>query len=145
MRLLAWTNLDVVCQQTVEKVDVGVAKDGEVLVLLNGSLLHVEQSKTWNHRQLQLCKKGIPKLQLTSLDLCLVAVNTRRGETVCPQVLPGLGLVGGVIVGTTIMYVRLVANIVVGMIDISIDRSIDGWMLTVRGGHVWKEGCGGRA
>lgn len=46
--------------------------------------------------------RSIIQHQLTSLGLCLEAVNTRRGETVCPQVLPGLGLVCGVIVASTI-------------------------------------------
>lgn len=54
IRLLTFTNLDVVGEQSVEEVDVGVAQHGEVLVLLNGRLLHLEQTETLYNCQLQL-------------------------------------------------------------------------------------------
>jgi hypothetical protein len=44
---LTWTNLDVVGKQSVEEVDVGVAQHGEILVLLNRRLLHLEQTETF--------------------------------------------------------------------------------------------------
>ena len=41
------TNLDVVGEKAVEKVDVGVAQDREVLVLLNVGLLHLEDTEAF--------------------------------------------------------------------------------------------------
>jgi hypothetical protein len=82
-------------------VHIGVAQHGEVLVLLNGRLLHLEQTETFT----QLSVPTIFFLQCTriaptSLHLVLVALNTRRGETVGLEVPPGLVLVGSAVVGT---------------------------------------------
>ena len=83
---------------------VGVAQHGEVLVLFNGRLLHLEQTETFlSNCQLPtffFCS-GL-RLRLTSLHLVLVAVDTRWGETVGLEVSPGLVLVGGAIVGTVL-------------------------------------------
>jgi hypothetical protein len=104
IRLLTLTNLDVVREQSVEEVDVGVTQHGEVLVLLNGRLLHLEQTETFTQlsAQLQLFFCSLPISLLTSLHLVLVAVNTGRGETVGPEVPPGLVLVGSAVVGTVL-------------------------------------------
>lgn len=60
---LAWTNLDVVRKQAVEKVDVGVAQHREVLVLLNVGLLHLEDTEACDNCQLRsrfkLAKKSM--------------------------------------------------------------------------------------
>jgi len=53
IRLWTFTNLDVVREQSVEKVDVGVTQHGEVLVLLNRRLLHLEQTETLYSCQFQ--------------------------------------------------------------------------------------------
>lgn len=79
-------------------MDVGVAENREVLVLLNVGLLHLEDSEAFA-RNCQLCLNlGFAKIQPTSLHLVLVAVNTGRSKTVGPEVLPGLVLVGGTVV-----------------------------------------------
>ena len=80
-------------------MDVGVTQHGEVLVLLNVGLLHLEDTEAFEQlsvavTSLQACQECQP----TSLHLVLVAVNAGRGETVSPQVLPGLVLVGGTVV-----------------------------------------------
>jgi hypothetical protein len=54
IRLLTLTNLDVVREQSVEEVDVGVTQHGEVLILLNGRLLHLEQTETFTQLSAQL-------------------------------------------------------------------------------------------
>lgn len=82
---------------------VGVAQHGEVLVLLNGRLLHLEQTETFEQLSVPtffFC--SVPRLRLTSLHLVLVAVDTGRSETVGPEVPPGLVLVGGAVVGTVL-------------------------------------------
>jgi hypothetical protein len=81
---------------------VGVAQHGEVLVLLNGRLLHLEQTETFEQLSVPTFFCSVPKLRLTSLHLVLVAVDTGRGETVSPEVPPGLVLVGGAVVGTVL-------------------------------------------
>ena len=45
--LFVCTNLHVVREKAVEKVDVGVAKNREVLVLLDVGLLHLEDAKAF--------------------------------------------------------------------------------------------------
>jgi hypothetical protein len=60
---------------------------------------------------------SVPISLLTSLHLVLVAVNTRRGETVGPEVPPGLVLVGGAVVGTV-----LKVSIAIGAVPVKLDR-----------------------
>lgn len=101
LRHLTWTNLDVVGEQSVEEVHVGVAQHRKVLVLLNGRLLHLEQTETLKQLSAPtFFSPSVPRLSLTSLHLVLVTVNTRRGETVGSEVPPGLVLVGSAVVGT---------------------------------------------
>ena len=92
-------------------MDVGVTQHREVLVLLNVGLLHLEDAEAFGGivssavNSLQACQES----ELTSLHLVLVAVNAGRSETVSPQVLPGLVLVGSAVV-TPAQKVRIVAK-----------------------------------
>ena len=92
-------------------MDVGVTKNREVLVLLNVGLLHLEDAEAFGGivssavNSLQACQESEP----TSLHLVLVAVNAGRSETVGPQVLPGLVLVGSAVI-TPAQKVSIVAN-----------------------------------
>ena len=118
-------------------MDVGVTQHGEVLVLLNGRLLHLEQTETFTQlsAQLQLFFCSVPISLLTSLHLVLVAVNTRRSKTVGPQVLPGLVLVGSAVVTP--------AQRSQNRREKKTSHSMR--LLTARGGHGGSRGCGGRA
>ena len=80
-------------------MDVGVTQHGEVLVLLNVGLLHLEDAEAFEQLSvavisLQACQES----RLTSLHLVLVAVNAGRGKTISPQVFSGLVLVGSAVV-----------------------------------------------
>ena len=79
-------------------MDVGVAQDREVLVLLNVGLLHLEDSEALEWLSVLLSLQACQDCEPTSLHLVLVAVHTRRREAVSPQVLPGLVLVGSAVV-----------------------------------------------
>lgn len=79
--------LDVAGQETVEEVDVCVSQVSEVLVLVNGILLVLEELKA-------------------SLFLCLEALDGRRGEAVCAEVLADLDGVCSVVVGASAKGVR---------------------------------------
>ena len=109
--LLDRTNLHVVGEKAVEKVNVGVTKNREVLVLLNVGLLQLEDAEAFGGivssavNSLQACQESEP----TSLHLVLVAVNAGRSETVSPQVLSGLVLVGSAVV-TPAQKVSIVAR-----------------------------------
>lgn len=74
--------LDVAGQETVEEVDVCVSQVGEVLVLVNGILLVLEELKA-------------------SLFLCLEALDGGRSQAVCAEVLADLNGVCGVVVGAS--------------------------------------------
>jgi hypothetical protein len=60
---------------------------------------------------------SVPISVLTSLHLVLVAVDTGRGETVGPEVPPGLVLVGSAVVGTV-----LKVSIAIGAVLVKLDR-----------------------
>jgi hypothetical protein len=60
---------------------------------------------------------SVPISLLTSLHLVLVAVDTGRGETVGPEVPPGLVLVGSAVVGTVVKV-----SIAIGAILVKLDR-----------------------
>lgn len=72
--------LDVVCEQTVEEVHVGIPQNREVLVLLNGRSPRSKNSQA-------------------SLGLVLEGLDGRWSQTIGSQVLSRLLGVGGVIVG----------------------------------------------
>lgn len=74
--------LDVAGQETVEEVDVCVSQVSEVLVLVNGILLVLEELEA-------------------SLFLCLEALDGGRGEAVCAEVLADLDGVCSVVVGAS--------------------------------------------
>jgi hypothetical protein len=74
--------LDVAGQETIEEVDVCVSQVCEVLVLVNGILLVGEELQA-------------------SLFLCLEALDRRRDQTVCAEVLADLDGVCRVIIGAT--------------------------------------------
>jgi len=92
------SDLDVVCEQTVEKVHVGIPQNREVLVLFNGRSPRSKNSQTW---VISACEEAYVRRvsRLTSLGLVLEGLDGRWSQTIGPQVLSRLLGVGGVIVG----------------------------------------------
>ena len=112
-----------------------VAQDREVLVLLNVGLLHLEDSKAFAWLSVPLSLQSCQERKPTSLHLVLVAVNTGRCETVSPQVLPSLVLVGSAIV-TPAQEISIAAKRSSGCIGIAYG---EGWTWRVAG--LWWACC----
>jgi hypothetical protein len=100
-------NLEVVCKQAVEEVDVGRAEMGKVLVLFDGRLLELKKLHTCSLSVScgRVRSSELKQRLLTSLGLEFVCLDCGRHKTVGSKEFSGFRSVGGVVVAAPVEYI----------------------------------------